>query len=430
MTASVYLSAQNPRWIPRSEHDLVSAAANGLLEETHYLDLKREIKPGGGSNKELARDIAQFAVDGGTLLIGIAEVPGGHPELAPVALAGLAERIEQVARSIPDPPLPVECSVIRSADNADQGFVLVHVPTSGLAPHMVDGVYYGRGDKTRVRLSDAEVMRLHRGRVDADAAVDELVSAYVARDPVPADLRRQAHLFIVASPVAPRREMALHLTSGGSWQTDLLNLVARGGRIDATDQDRFAPDLFYAKDIARRHDGAALTYGLTRQRELASLQSERFDGDLLELEVSDQGTLRLMTTRLSDSVGSGDSEVLFETMMPILTRRVVGLACAMADNVGYAGPWMLGVAATKIAGLQAFMEGGRWDFDARALPKDQDEYRRHTTATNAELLQTPGAVTERLVGRFLRSLGLDAYPRVTAFITDSDPVAADDSGDS
>jgi hypothetical protein len=54
------------QWVPRSEADLAEAVSLGLLEETHYLELKREIPAGKGANRELARDLASLAVDGGT----------------------------------------------------------------------------------------------------------------------------------------------------------------------------------------------------------------------------------------------------------------------------------------------------------------------------------------------------------------------------
>src|SRR4051812_4843658 len=107
---SIYLSPQSPRWTPRSEVDLDAAIQQGLLEETHYLELKREISPGKGANKELARDLASFAIDGGTYIIGIDEDKRDHIlRLSAQPLAGLAERVEQIARTIPDPPLAVLC---------------------------------------------------------------------------------------------------------------------------------------------------------------------------------------------------------------------------------------------------------------------------------------------------------------------------------
>jgi hypothetical protein len=43
-----------PHWVPSSEADVAEAMRQGLLEEGHHLDLKREIPPGRGANKELA----------------------------------------------------------------------------------------------------------------------------------------------------------------------------------------------------------------------------------------------------------------------------------------------------------------------------------------------------------------------------------------
>ncbi|MFJ3301291.1 hypothetical protein [Streptomyces bacillaris] len=67
---SIYLSSDNPRWVPRSEDDLRAAIDGGLFEENHHLDLKKA--PGTKrDNRELARDLASFAIDGGTLVIGV-----------------------------------------------------------------------------------------------------------------------------------------------------------------------------------------------------------------------------------------------------------------------------------------------------------------------------------------------------------------------
>ena len=81
---------------PRTEEDLEHLAQNGLLEESHGLDLKRELGSGNAANKDLAKDIAAFSLDGGTILIGVDE-DTSPPGLWPVPIHGLAERIEQIA---------------------------------------------------------------------------------------------------------------------------------------------------------------------------------------------------------------------------------------------------------------------------------------------------------------------------------------------
>jgi hypothetical protein len=83
-----------------------SPPPRGKLDETHWLELKREIPTTKGSNAELARDLASLAVDGGLLIIGIEEVDLGRVgAIVGTDLAGLAERVDAIARSRVDPPL-------------------------------------------------------------------------------------------------------------------------------------------------------------------------------------------------------------------------------------------------------------------------------------------------------------------------------------
>lgn len=117
---SIYASQGQPRLPLASEAELQAAADAGLLEETHFLDLKRELKPGKGENRESARDLASFAVDSGTVIVGVEEGEDS-PVLVPRALDGLAERIEQIATMIPDPPLSVICRSIPSTEDPAKG---------------------------------------------------------------------------------------------------------------------------------------------------------------------------------------------------------------------------------------------------------------------------------------------------------------------
>ena len=74
---SIYLSPAHVRLPMATERDLDAALDAGLLEENHFLDLQREVKSGKAPNKETARDLAQFAIDGGTVLVGIDELDDG-----------------------------------------------------------------------------------------------------------------------------------------------------------------------------------------------------------------------------------------------------------------------------------------------------------------------------------------------------------------
>lgn len=302
------LSAQNPRWSPESEQDLQQAIDDGLLEETHYLDVKRELAAGKpAANKELARDLAQFAIDGGLLLVGIEEDKQTTAKaLAPVVLSGLPERIENIARTAIDPPLPVTTQVINSDRDPSRGYVLVDVPRSGLAPHMVDGIYIGRGDKSKIRLSDQEVLRLHAARGSVSAVANAELDRYVARDPIPSDLRKQAHLFLVAMPDAPRSEMLLDAVHGSNWRNTFSELKSAAFVPQPLMADhRFSPDLSFASRPSKRSDGAAFASPtLTPDRQLELVTSDAFSEDIIELEMSEDGVVRLFNGRISDWLSS------------------------------------------------------------------------------------------------------------------------------
>jgi hypothetical protein len=60
---------------------------------------------GTAANKELARDLGQFTIDGGVLIIGADEGDETTPpSLTPVDLARLTKRIEEVAAKPGRPP--------------------------------------------------------------------------------------------------------------------------------------------------------------------------------------------------------------------------------------------------------------------------------------------------------------------------------------
>ncbi len=53
--SSAYLGPEKGRWIPNAWSDVVEAAAGGLLDESHWVDLKQELPAGKRThNTELA----------------------------------------------------------------------------------------------------------------------------------------------------------------------------------------------------------------------------------------------------------------------------------------------------------------------------------------------------------------------------------------
>ncbi len=152
-------------WIPKTEAEIRAVLASRELRETPGFDGKREIP----RSVDLATDVAAMAADGGVLLIGVDEDDQGILSVAtPIDLAGARERVDQMVRTnIAEPPR-VEVRSIECEEDRARGYLVVIVPQSPRAPHMVTtkghNRYYGRGDTGNRVLAEGEVARLYERR--------------------------------------------------------------------------------------------------------------------------------------------------------------------------------------------------------------------------------------------------------------------------
>ncbi len=390
-------------WRPRSEAELQTVIAGGGLEETHFFEVKQDVPATKAGAKELARDLAQFGIDGGILLIGVAEPKEASSqwEPAPVPLPGLSERIEQVARSTIDPPLQIRVSQFPSGSDPATGYLVVEVPVSPQAPHMVDGVYYGRGDKTRHRLSDAEVLRLHAVRRGAEEQINRLLDAEIERDPFGSQGQR-GHLYLVAHPQLARPDLAENLL--GADVQRLLQFNAESAV--AQEVQQWAPAPSSASNTRRRAAGVALcTYELQDGRRAAPDAMQR-EADSLDVELREDGGVRVFVGRLTDE--HNGSKQIRDGLAIAYAARLVEWARSVSHITGYRGRWLLGIAGNQLWGGRSATSGTRF-MDSWPV-YDADEYRQATTADYFELDERPGDVVQRLVGRLLRGLGTaDAY---------------------
>lgn len=249
-------------WRPTTEAQLLSAATAGLLNEgTPHRELKQQLDSSPSANKELARDLASLAVAGGLLLVGIvdekARTPGDPTTaLHPIPVAGLPERVEQIALTRCDPPLFVRCVAIERSSGS--GYLAIHVPPSPQAPHVVEGRYLGRGERTKRNLTDSDVVVLHARREMLDRDAGDALEEYRRRDPwlQTANAQTAAHLYFVADPRPGRDSMLLDFVNRSTKPaaSSLASLV----RKRANDPPRFgslwAPDFDTASDFSTRSD--------------------------------------------------------------------------------------------------------------------------------------------------------------------------------
>src|SRR5258706_1414582 len=393
------------KWMPSDESELLAAFNGGLLEEKNWCDLKRELGPGKGANAELGRDLASFAVYGGTLIIGLDERCAGGSPLAPVDLSAVTpERIEQVAAWKVDPPLTVECTVISAQSSRGAGYVLVHVPVSPLAPHQVDGKYMGRSDKTKRNLSDAEVATLMRLRQQASDLAERSLTAFVRADPIH-EQPRHAHLFLIAKPARHDTEMLRPLIEDDGRCTkvnEMLHAIRSRQEIQAMNppgtEFRLVPDVL--THCTSTADGFKLA------PEELSAEPDRVERWAASLEICEDGGLRYYDLHVSTPTewqGSQRAAALYLAQILTTCRQFLALVAELSDSYGFAGSWQVGTALTNLHGMQAASMPGL----TPTLVPPTCTGPNHTQITGAsvrELHEHPGRVTDRLLGRLCRSL--------------------------
>ena len=209
-------------WLPESWKDVEGMLGEAV--ELSTLEFKRELGSGASPNAELAKDIASMTLNGGVIIIGLAEDKRTRTasEISAVTLSGMEERIRQVAGSLISPAPELRIASIASPTDARLGIVVVEVPASPQAPHQTHGRFPCRDGVVTRFLSEPEIARLYEQRQRLRTRSDRVGSFDSAFHP---DQRVAAGngigaLDLVVNPVAPA-------ASGVSaWQGDALAKAA------------------------------------------------------------------------------------------------------------------------------------------------------------------------------------------------------------
>jgi predicted HTH transcriptional regulator len=213
-------------WIPKDEQEIVSAMTNGSLEETLTFDAKREIPL---KNIDTAKDVSALAnTAGGVLLYGVDEDSDGRlTVLHPIVLENQRERIDQIVRNSVDEVPRFTISRIETQADTSKGYLVVVVPPSDRAPHMVivkgERRFYGRGETGNYILGQTEVGRLYERRRLAESNILPELEKGIEEAPL-ADNDEFAHLHIVARPVFLDDTILTKALSSGQSHKELLRV--------------------------------------------------------------------------------------------------------------------------------------------------------------------------------------------------------------
>lgn len=285
-------------WIPKDEVEIVDFVTNGKLNESPTFDAKRELS---NDSKEVAKDIAAMANDGGVLLYGVGEDQHKRPTLLnPILLKGEPERISNIVRTCISESPDFQIAAFEDSANPAFGYIAVIVPPSPRAPHMVtvrdDSRYYGRAGTSNIRLTEGEVARLYARRQRWEFDIDGYLSMAIERAPL-APTPEAAYLHIVCRPVSSNEELLESIPRQGSIPELLNNFLALVAD-NSIYPRRFAPDFNYPHNWIRRADGW-VAYLHTDPMSTP----DRHPTNVLDIQLYDNGGAWLFCGRAADREG-------------------------------------------------------------------------------------------------------------------------------
>jgi hypothetical protein len=366
-------------WIPKDEQEIVSAMTNGSLEETLTFDAKREIPL---KNIDTAKDVSALAnTAGGVLLYGVDEDSDGRlTVLNPIVLENQRERIDQIVRSSVDEVPRFTISRIETQTDTSKGYLVVVVPPSERAPHMVivkgERRFYGRGETGNYILSQTEVGRLYERRRLAESNILPELEKAIEEAPL-ADNEEFAHLHIVARPVFPDDTILTKALSSGQSHKELLRVLVQSAADTSVYEDRYSPDFQQPSVWTRRPDGY---FGRLQD---ASEISRRPDAYTLHLQINLDGSARLFCGRAADATGSRGRKEFISTIVAGNTTRLLALLGDLYEKASYFGMVDVAVAVTGLNG--SVLHRPRNPFSD--LPRYEGRDYRRSSRSPAELLK-------------------------------------------
>lgn len=416
-------------WWPQTAAELVAAHERGDLRESRHLECKRELPKKGDNIAKSAGGLANY---GGVVIYGVAEESSGRFDLTPIPLAGGKERVAQVVSSSVHGHLVVDVVELPCDDDPDRGYLVMVVPASPRAPHMVevkgDRRYYGRHGTVTEALDGDEVETLMQRRRDAQRDRGIWLDTAMRRDVSGVG---DPHVNVVSRP-------------GGA-----LTVVAASVLPPPVGLQR-APTHPRPEELLPRHLEAAIgewpfrTHDDNRELGLAGLvprrwlpiggpyvaahpdQGSREPEDRLELEVDAQLGVRLrvagiaMRTDETPRYGPGTDGTnaptrvwLYEHMVVRYLVRALAFTASLLTEAGYIGAVDVGVGLTHVARTLSPLVHTRQLMGQRPpawAGYVDEQYRRTDQVSSTRLADHPDEVARDLLQDLFDALAQGDYP--------------------
>ena len=378
-------------WTPERAEEVERAARNGEIQETATFDAKAEI----GRAKEVAKDIAAMANDGGVLLYGIGEDDNDHPTvLQPFELKGAKEKIANWAQTCIAPAPIIRPDPLPKEDDPSIGYLVVEVPASPEAPHMVtksqNNRFYGRNGPRNVRLSSGEVERLFQRRESWKRDREKLIDDFISDAPPERDAD-QPTMHLVASPLASDEELLERALAevDPSDATALRNLFRQIQK--ELDLPFLQQNVLNSPTWERRGD-RYITHLHARP------DDERSHQEVSDLQIYFDGSAFIFDGGfVYENEGTS---YLREKNVAAYTSRLIYFLAVIYERAQHFGPVDLTIKLTGLRGcISHHLKSTRRIF--RPDPIRDNEYVDTARTYQVDMKQDPLAEAEKLIGRFI-----------------------------
>lgn len=375
-TVEVWSAMQLPLR-PRDVSELRERVESGELRESRVLEFKRQFPK---KNEALARQLAGLAADGGVIVLGVAETDSGL-RVEPIESRGARERVEQIARDIPQPPVQV-ASYVLDSDRPGFGVLWVEIPSSSYLAHEVAGTYYARDDTQTRPMRDAEVDDRLALRRDRPLPLLEMLDQALKREE-PSAPSLHARTCVVARPIGASRDEFFQPTRKlDAWEDFAYAVQQPKGSLPP---------------VPQRY------WGQLSQRFALPRFSPATDRDI---ELQENGALAHLS--YSQDWYEANRDGVFLPSVLRACDEAISLIGAVQVRTRQRRMWDLAFSISGVEGRTG--RSDRRDFRPPPYPLSipRDEYREHILGVSTDLLEgDPRSVVEALAGRFIAECGFE-----------------------
>ena len=391
------------RWEPENLDALRSFVENGGASETRFYEFKEQLP----SNKAVAKQLAGFAINGGSLVIGVAEPESGRFEVRPIKHADLREKVGQIAQSGVDPPLFIESRLLKEPNDDSRGVLWITVPPSPEAPHQVGGVYYERGDTQTQPMKDGAVVRLMTARRRTIDEITAKLEEFMENDPIPNGTK--AHVFGIAEPIGASPEELYEAIKGEDGWLAFCEEAKR-----SIEEYPPVPGLS-SHGACRPWHTLSQRGGVAEPNSYTVHSCENFEMDddhsVFRMSFRDDGTITYFNNVGSTPpITSGldippDKYFLRARWIVASCLDVLDAARAVARHTGQRRSWDVGFGLTGTKGLYEYGNQSRISHPSRR-PFPDPSYKRLERVNHQQIEADVWGVARKLTRRFLTGCDL------------------------